>query len=1453
MNLQERPAFGDRCETTSHPIHSKELAVIPGTVKEPTVVMRSRTCGGLLLWFGIGFLSMLLGSAAAQEGGQKLYTFYGNSEGGTPEGLLTLSGNTLYGTAYGGGNNGYGTVFKINTDGSGFTVLYAFGGTNDGSNPSADMILIGDTLYGTTTGWTAPGNIYGSVFSVRTNGTGFTVLHTFTNGPDGATPYGGLVLSGATLYGMANGGGTNAGGTVFKVDTNGTGFRVIYSLGSFGYYPYGGLVVSGSTLYGELANGGAGGVGTVFKVSTNGTGFTTLHSFSSGDGWGPFGTLTLDGDTLYGTTYYGGCAGHGVVFKIGTNGKNFTTLYCFSGDGDGLNPQGVLTLSEGTLYGVTQETSTNGGGGGNVFSLSTNGSDFTVVYTFNCNQQTDYYDGGDPAGGVVVSGSTLYGTTESGGSASLDGIIYSLFPCRTITLAPAATYMNFDSVNTSAGRVDPTSYLASFGVTLTNVNPPGSVFIANSNIDGCGTASSSPNWISQYVGGSSLVSYALDFSNPLQSVTFTRCAVGGGCASPIWTVTAYAGTNAMDSAGVCCLDSDTGKPAQTYTLNGPGITSLTISANGEDFSAYSSPQLDDFYFYPTLNNPVFGVAYSQTLTASGGGGPCTFGLTSGSLPNGMALSSDGVISGTPTASGAFNFTVTVTDFYGCTGSSNYSFVIACPTIQVNPATLPNGTLGVAYSNSVSASGGASPYIFSVSAGSLPPGLSLASSNGLISGTPTTSGAYNFTIEAIDADNCVGSNSYSEFICTPPAQYSVTGGGAYCSGGSGVAVGLSGSQPGYDYHLFYEGFVDLEAVAGTGLPISFGNQSAAGTYAVIAYSTSTPCSAAMSGSATVTVNSLPTPTAGNNGPICSGTPLSLTASGGVGYSWSGPNGYVSSAQNPTVSASAMTDMAGMYTVTVTNASGCTAQASTTVMLNPTPVITTDTTNQTVCAGSMVTWTVTASGTGLSYQWQASGTNLPEGQGNFTDTTGPVLTNSDIQVTDTQDTNSPPQGYDCVITSGSGCVIHSTVASLTVNPLPTVSVNSTSACAGSLATLTATTGASNPSYLWSDNETTASITVSPAITTTYTVTVTDGTTGCQNTGGGTVTVNPNPVVGITSLPDATYGSAYSQTVTNSGAAAVSATGLPAGLSIDNSGVISGTPTITGSFNVMVTATSATSCSTSVSINLTVDKATPALTLLSSENPTGYRNGVFFTATNLPLDATSNVVFQANGVAFSTNDVINGGAASLSITNLPRGTTNIIAADYSGDNNYQPATASLTQTVTNHPPEAATMTVQRAAGFPLTIAVSDIATNWSDVDGDTVILAGLDFVTTNNVVLTANSTDIFYSNGPNVNDQFSYAIADGFGGTNVGLVDIEIVPDGTSTIVSVVSGANQTILTGNGIPGYSYVLQRATNLVSPVWVNVSTNTVATNGVINTMDTFSDLGGLRPPQAYYRITWSP
>jgi len=342
-----------------------------------------------------------------------LYSFTGGSDGSSPQASLVLAGSTLYGTTEFGGSSSDGTVFAVNTNESSDTVLTNFNGS-DGYYPVAGLVLTNVTLYGIT---------LTTLFKVNTNGSGFAVLTNFTSS-DGVGSEATLILSGNTLYGTAFAGGSSNEGTVFKVNTDGSGLTVLKNFpalvsgtNSDGANPHCSLVLSGNTLYGTTESGGSSGNGVVFEVNTNGNGFGVLKNFpalvsgTNSDGANPYAGLTLSGNTLYGTTYYGGSFGDGTVFRINTNGSSFTNLHNFNFDSnDGYKPYAGLISSGNTLYGTTEYGGSGGFGFGTVFSISGNGSGFTILYTF-----TGGSDGGSPQADLLLSGNTLYGTTSKGG------------------------------------------------------------------------------------------------------------------------------------------------------------------------------------------------------------------------------------------------------------------------------------------------------------------------------------------------------------------------------------------------------------------------------------------------------------------------------------------------------------------------------------------------------------------------------------------------------------------------------------------------------------------------------------------------------------------------------------------------------------------------------------------------------------------------------------------------------------------------------------------------------------------------------------------------------------------------------------------------------------------------------------------------------------------------------
>ena len=384
-------------------------------------------------------------------------------EGSHPNGGLVVSRGILYGTTAGGAGGfwGYGTVFALKANGKGFNVLHHFSGfsgprmvtnsvgeisyptpsNSDGAYPAAGLALSGRTLYGTATEGGSAG--MGTIFKVNTDGSGFAVLHHFSGtsperpfgNSDGARPMARLAIAGNTLYGTAQRGGHNEG-TIFKLNTDGSGFLALHTFSplvqsphrltnSDGAFPESGLVVSRSTIYGTAWSGGISGNGTVFKLGTDGSGFQVLHEFGRGvfDANGPIGDedgstveagLVLSGNVLFGTTHEGGVAANGVVFKINTDGSGFSVLHSFSAHGystpditnyDGANPR-ELILSGRQVLGLAAY----GGGkaAGTAFRLTENGATFDVMHNF------DSSAGSCPFGPLASSDNFLYGALHHG-------------------------------------------------------------------------------------------------------------------------------------------------------------------------------------------------------------------------------------------------------------------------------------------------------------------------------------------------------------------------------------------------------------------------------------------------------------------------------------------------------------------------------------------------------------------------------------------------------------------------------------------------------------------------------------------------------------------------------------------------------------------------------------------------------------------------------------------------------------------------------------------------------------------------------------------------------------------------------------------------------------------------------------------------------------------------------
>lgn len=356
----------------------------------------------------------------------------GNGWGGAGA-ALAESGGVLYGTTHTGGSDNLGTVFKINRDGTGYAVLHHFGAiTNDGRSPLAGITIGSEgKLYGVTQFGVRDGG-GAAVFTLNTDGSGYTVIHDLG---DHRNPLGTLVEISNRLYGTSYAGGANGKGTVFRVNKDGSDLVVLHSFQGApndGSGSSAGLLVgSDGAVYGTSLFGGTADRGTVFKMNLDGSGYRVLRHFGgSGDGLYPRSSLAEHTNgKIYGTARAGGATKDGVAFRMNKDGSGYEVLHHFNPDtGDGDGPEGtLLCASDGALYGTTraggaQQSGSISQGAGTIFKFEPDGSGYATLRSF-------LYCGGDggESGAPLLSASDgyLYSTTRSGGAYDF-GVIYKV-------------------------------------------------------------------------------------------------------------------------------------------------------------------------------------------------------------------------------------------------------------------------------------------------------------------------------------------------------------------------------------------------------------------------------------------------------------------------------------------------------------------------------------------------------------------------------------------------------------------------------------------------------------------------------------------------------------------------------------------------------------------------------------------------------------------------------------------------------------------------------------------------------------------------------------------------------------------------------------------------------------------------------------------------------------------
>jgi hypothetical protein len=284
--------------------------------------------------------------------------------------------------------------------------------------------------------------------------------------------------------------------------------------------------------------------------------------------------------------------------------------------------------------------------------------------------------------------------------------------------------------------------------------------------------------------------------NATQGSAYSTTLTASGGTSPFkWSVTSGS------LPGGLTLASGSGVISGSPTANGTfTFTVLVVDAKAQSANAVVNLTINPPAPPPVtittsaLPSATQGVAYSTTLAASGGTPPYTWSVTSGNLPGGLTLaSSTGVVSGNSTANGTFNFTVQVVDANAQNASATLNLFVnppAPPPVVITTSALQNATQGVAYSAALTASGGTAPFTWSVTSGSLPAGLTLASGSGVISGSSTANGTFNFTVQVVDA-NAQNASATLSLTVNPSAAPPITLLQAAAQEGSAVGAVTAG--------------------------------------------------------------------------------------------------------------------------------------------------------------------------------------------------------------------------------------------------------------------------------------------------------------------------------------------------------------------------------------------------------------------------------------------------------------------------------------------------------------------------------------------------------------------------------------------------------------------------------------------------------------------------------------
>ena len=849
--------------------------------------------------------------------------------------------------------------------------------------------------------------------------------------------------------------------------------------------------------------------------------------------------------------------------------------------------------------------------------------------------------------GLSFSGSTLSGTPTAPGSYPVtvtatdtgstgSGAPFSVaqnytidVPAPTIVISPAVVPaadagVAYSQILTSSGGVAP------YTLALTSGSLPSGLTFSAGTLSGTPTEVGSFNFSitsTDNFGQTGTRAYTLTVNAPTLALTPASGTTNVAFNAPVsQTYVASGGVgpyNYVVTAGA--LPSGVTLNSSTGQLSGStiqvGTFSFTVTATDTTITGVGAPFSVSGNYALTVAPPVIVIdqaslpsaavasAYSTTVTASGAIAPYSYAITAGALPAGLSLSSGGTLSGTPTAGGSFNFTITATDSSGAAGPFNgaraFTLNVASASVTLPATSLAGGQRNVPYAATLNpASGGTAPYSYTVTAGALPTGMTLSAA-GALGGTPTAFGIFSFTVTATDSSTGTGpysgNQSYSlSIVDQPPVAGAVSFSLPYGSGAAPVALNLSG------------GAATSVAIASTpangsatvsGLTVSYQpNASFSGTDSFTYTATN---SGGTSSPATVTITvGAPSLTVAAGGPLTTtvGQAYSQTFNfaGGTApfsaYTVSGlPAGLsVTGSSANSVTIAGTPTASGSFALTVSGRDSSTGNGPFTATQGFTLNVAVPNLSIAPASGSFTatyaapySQSIAASGGVGPYSYALTG-SLPAGV-TLNAATGavsgtPTASGSFAFTVTATDTGATGAGAPFTVAGNYSLTVAAPTIVVTPTVLPAAiagqAYTATLSASGAVAPYSYTlTGGALPTgvTLAANGQLSGTPTVSGSFAFAVQVRDANGQTGAANltlgVGVPTLTITP------ATLPAAVQGIAYSQALTASGGIApysfaISSGTLPAGLTLNTTtGVISGTPTASGTANFAITATDST----------------------------------------------------------------------------------------------------------------------------------------------------------------------------------------------------------------------------------------------------------------------------------------